>query len=103
MTIDECILDCIHYTSTDLCKYDGINWSKSQTEQIEEWLEELKSYRAHIFSGDMTRTMLKEQYNKAIDDFAKWLVEHKIVDEDSMPEIIIDFNEEQLKAGEQND
>ena len=41
--------------------------------------------------------------NKAIDDFAKWLVEHKIVDEDSMPEIIIDFNEEQLKAGEQND
>lgn len=39
-------------------------------------------------------------YNKALDDFAKWLVEHKIVDKDSMPEIIIDFNEEQLKEGE---
>ena len=38
-------------------------------EQIAEWLEELKSYRAHIFSGDMTQVMLKEVYNKAIDDF----------------------------------
>ena len=34
--------------------------------------------------------------NKAIDDFTEWLVNHKIVDKDSMPEIIIDFNEEQL-------
>lgn len=42
-------------------------------------------------------------YNKVIDDFAKWLVEHKIVDEVSMPEIIIDFNEEQLKVGEENE
>ena len=38
-------------------------------------------------------------YNKAIDDFTEWLVNHKIVDKDSMPEIIMDFNEEQLKAG----
>ena len=43
---------------------------------------------------------VEQAYNKAIDDFAEWLVEHKIVDEDSMPEIIIDFNEEQLKAGD---
>ena len=42
-------------------------------EQLAEWLEELKSYRASVFSGDMTRKMLKEEYNKAIDDFAKKL------------------------------
>ena len=40
-------------------------------EQLAEWLEELKAYRVHIFSGDMTQEMLKEQYNKAIDDFIR--------------------------------
>ena len=42
-------------------------------EQLAEWLEELKSYRASVFSGDMTQTMLKEEYCKAIDDFAEKL------------------------------
>ena len=37
-------------------------------EQLAEWLEELKSYRASVFSGYMTQKMLKEEYNKAIDD-----------------------------------
>lgn len=37
-------------------------------EEIAEWLEELKSYRASVFSGGMTQKMLKEEYNKAIDD-----------------------------------
>ena len=40
-------------------------------EQLAWWLEELKSYRVSVFSGDMTQKMLKEQYNKAIDAFAK--------------------------------
>ena len=40
-------------------------------EQLAEWLEELKSYRASVFSGDMTQKMLKEEYNKAIDDFVE--------------------------------
>ena len=40
-------------------------------EQLAEWLEELKSYRASVFSGYMTQKMLKEEYNKAIDDFVK--------------------------------
>ena len=39
--------------------------------QIADWLEELKSYREHIFSGEMTQKMLREEYNKAIDAFAK--------------------------------
>ena len=42
-------------------------------QQIAEWLEELKSYRTSIFSGDMTHAILKEEYCKAIDDFAEKL------------------------------
>ena len=42
-------------------------------EQLAEWLEELKSYRVSVFSGDMTQAMLKEEYCKAVDDFAKKL------------------------------
>lgn len=55
-------------------------------EQIAAWLEELKGYRAHLFSGDMTQAMLKEQYNKAVDDFVnlykyKTSMENNLVDE----------------------
>ena len=80
-------------------------------EQIAEWLEELKSYRASVFSGYMTQKMLKEEYNKAIDDFAEKLkakckvhyvdcdpyfggIEDSILYEDDIDEIA-----EQLKAG----
>ena len=38
-------------------------------EQLAERLEELKSYRALVFSGEMTQKMLKEEYCKAVDDF----------------------------------
>lgn len=56
----------------------GIQKSKEtaeEHEQLAEWLEELKSYRASVFSGDMTRKMLKEAYNKAIDDFVEYVWE----------------------------
>ena len=69
MTIDECILDCIHYTQTELCKYEGINWSKSQIEQIAEWLEELRAYQQHEI---ICRNGYNAGYNKAIDDFVKF-------------------------------
>ena len=42
-------------------------------EQLAEWIEEPKSYRASVFRGDMTQTMLKEEYCKAVDDFAEKL------------------------------
>ena len=42
-------------------------------QQLAEWMEELKSYRESVFSGDMTQTMLKEEYCKAINDFAEKL------------------------------
>ena len=105
--------------------------SAEEHEQLAEWLEELKDYRdknkmvvridiENIESvKDKINKLSKEQYNKgyedgrlsvtseirnkAIDDFSKWLVKHKIVDEDSMPEIIMDFNEEQIKAGGENE
>ena len=88
-------------------------------EQIAEWLEELKSYRASVFSGDMTQTMLKEEYCKAVDDFAeklnakcdgmikdKW---NSNVAPISWAEAYADFKDdindiaEQLKAGVSND
>lgn len=75
MTIDECILDCIHYTSTDLCKYERINWNRSQIEQIAEWLEELKALKngLNIKCDKLNEALEKGKkigYNKAIDDFA---------------------------------
>ena len=51
------------YYNTDCIK------CAEEHEQLADWLEELKSYRASVFSGDMTQKMLKEEYNKAIDDF----------------------------------
>ena len=55
------------YYNTDCIK------CAEEHEQLAEWLEELKSYRASVFSGDMTQTMLKEEYCKAINDFAEKL------------------------------
>ena len=43
--------------------------SAEEYKQLAKWLEELKSYRASVFSGDMTQQMLKEEYCKAVDDF----------------------------------
>lgn len=40
-------------------------------EEIAGALEELKSYRASIFSGDMTKRMLKAERGKAISEFAE--------------------------------
>ena len=75
MTIDEAIAKYKEITNTDAnCPaHCNISCDKcvQESEQLAEWLEELKSYRAHIFSGDMTQAMLKEVYNKAIDDFVE--------------------------------
>ena len=84
-------------------------------EQLAEWLEELKSYRASVFSGYMTQKMLKEEYNKAIDDYTEKAkaeckvhyvdcdpyfggIEDSILYEDDIDEIA-----EQLKVGGKND
>ena len=74
MTIDEAI-EQFKYDAECNMAYLDLSYAEDN-EQIAEWLEELKSYRAHIFSGDMTQAMLKEVYNKAIDDFASKLIMH---------------------------
>ena len=68
-------------------------------QQIAEWLEELKSYRASVFSGDMTQKMLKEEYCKAVDDFAE-SVKNLIADSSVIRFKDIDEIAEQLKAGD---
>ena len=79
-------------------------------EQLAEWLEELKSYRASVFSGDMTQKMLKEEYNKAIDDFVKEICKRIVQSENNgnyrfyaveIKQAIADLAE-QLKAGGKN-
>ena len=92
MTIDEAIT---------LLKFNNkhiADLKNDDLQQIAEWLEELKSYRAHIFSGDMTQAMLKEQYCKAIDDFVK-----EFKRKTPMENCLIDELAEQLKAGVAND
>ena len=72
MTIDEAIAKYKEITNTDAnCPaHCNISCDKcvQESKQLAEWLEELKSYRASVFSGYMTQKMLKEEYNKAIDD-----------------------------------
>ena len=79
-------------------------------EQIAEWLEELKAYRNHVFSGEMTQSMLKEERNKAIDDFVQKVKEHQYVLSDvinskdyGMFTVGIEQIAEQLKAGGENE
>ena len=67
MTIDEAINNYIKLKI--FAEVTDDKRAKEEYEQLVEWLEELKSYRASVFSGDMTQKMLKEEYNKAIDDF----------------------------------
>ena len=57
---------------TDI-RYQTCEECAEEHEQLAEWLEELKSYRASVFSGYMTQKMLKEEYCKAVDDFAEKL------------------------------
>ena len=71
----------------------------TEARQRAEWLEELKSYRTSVFSGDMTQIMLKEEYCKAVDDFAE-SVKNLIVDLSVIRFKDIDEIAEQLKRGD---
>ena len=109
MTIDEAIEQFKYdaeYNRADL----DLSYAEDN-EQLAEWLEELKSYRASVFSGDMTQKMLKEEYNKAIDDFVKEICKMIVQSENNgnyrfyaveIKQAIADLAE-QLKAGEVNE
>ena len=96
MTLDEAITKYNKLANNDRTCYP------EEAQQLAEWLEELKSYRASVFSGDMTQKMLKEEYCKAIDDFANMLsskIKHEI--DDCADELEwIDEIAKQLKAGD---
>ena len=106
MTIDE---------SITLLKFNNkhiADLKNDDLQQLAEWLEELKSYRAHIFSGDMTRKMLKEAYNKAIDDYMNKLCNHCMKETNECNKLECPFCTdgcdivkiaEQLKAGGENE
>ena len=131
MTLDEAILHAREVAErnrkqykncpsdrTDI-RYQTCEECAEEHEQLAEWLEELKSYRTSVFSGDMTQIMLKEEYCKAVDDFAEKLNEkcdgmikdkwNSNVTPISWAEAYADFKDdindiaEQLKEGITND
>ena len=85
-------------------KFSACLKCSEEHEQLAEWLEELKSYRASVFSGYMTQKMLKEEYNKAIDDLLGGMnqITYNCQDADELFEKICDLAK-QLKAGGEND
>lgn len=93
MTIDEIITT--ERDNADFSKRNNHEGSADYHNQIAELLEELKSYRTSVFSGDMTQKMLKEQYDKAIDDAIE------IVKENYRIEALERL--EKIKAGERNE
>ena len=103
--------DNCKYKSQYDCKGCADYYSKSciecaeEHEQLAEWLEELKSYRASVFSGDMTQKMLKEEYNKAIDDFVKFANTMPTVEEEDgeIRPMWLEEMAERLKAGGENE
>ena len=98
MTIDEAIENLKYDIEIDMYIHDI-------APQIAEWLEELKSYRASVFSGDMTQKMLKEEYNKAIDDFVKFANTMPTVEEEDgeIRPMWLEEIAEQLKVGGENE
>lgn len=66
-------------------------------EQLAEWLEELKAYRA------FDKTNFSDGYNKAIDDFVNACKEDILCQSFGLHQNGIERIAEQLKAGEEND
>lgn len=108
MTLDEAIAHAreVAEEQRNACNLAWV-WSNKENvkkcaeehEQLAEWLEELKSYRASVFSGDMTQKMLKEEYCKAVDDFAE-SVKNLIADSSVIRFKDIDEIVENLKVGD---
>ena len=123
MSIDEAIAKYKEIANTDAnCPaHCNISCDKcvQESEQLAEWLEELKDYRdknkmvvridcanSDEFK-DMAVKLAKEQYNKAVDDFVKLAKEHnwniRNRNENEFIYGAIDRLAEQLKAGGENE
>ena len=131
MTIDEVIAherEGAYIARGNIIKCNNIggyeSWHNSECikraeehEQIAEWLEELKAYKSDKFAKNLQELVYKQGYNKAIDDFAKWLESKKYLmkeihehylcythyDEMQANDVIREYLAEQLKAGVEND
>lgn len=103
MSIDEAIAKYKQITNTDAnCPIHcmrSCDKCVQESGQIAEWLEELKAYRNHVFSGEMTQSMLKEERNKAIDDFVNACKEDILCQTFGLHANGIERIAEQLKAG----
>ena len=108
MTIDEAIAKYKEITNTDAnCPaHCNISCDKcvQESEQLAEWLEELKIYQQHEI---ICNKGYNAGYNKAIDDFVKLVHKHdwniRNINENSFIYGAIDTLAEQLKAGGKND
>ena len=123
MSIDEAIAKYKEITNTDaVCPgHCNIPCEKcvQESEQLAEWLEELKDYRdknkmvvrIDCANSDefkeMAVKLAKEQYNKAVDDFVKLAKEHnwniRNRNENEFIYGAIDRLAEQLKEGGENE
>ena len=123
MTIDEAIAKYKEITNTDAnCPvHCNISCDKcvQESEQLAEWLEELKDYRdknkmvvrIDCANSDEFKNMAvklaKEQYNKAVDDFVKLVKEHnwniRNRNENEFIYCAIDRLAGELKAGVENE
>ena len=115
MTIDEAIAKYKEITNTDaVCPaHCNIPCEKcvQESEQLAEWLEELKSYKSDDFTKNLQTLVYKQVYNKAIDDFVKEICKMIVQSENNgnyrfyavdIKQAIADLAE-QLKAGVTND
>ena len=107
MSIDEAIAKYKEITNTDaLCPgHCKISCDKclQESEQIAEWLEELKEIQSDGFTDNLLNIGFTKGYNKAIDD-CKELTFREVVYCDSLNDRT-EFRElaEQLKAGGENE
>ena len=106
MSIDEAIAKYKEITNTDaICPaHCNISCDKcvQESEQLVEWLEELKELRSTSFGYRKEDIELNRNamYNKAIDDFAEELKDYFLIPHDVR---VVEMKAEQLKAGRENE
>ena len=96
MTLDEAIEFC-----KEKSRNIKLRTEPKTFEQIAEWLEELKQYRAIGTVEEYRNSVLDIQkaYNNAIDDFVEGLKDYFVIPHDVR---VIEIKAKQLKAGVKN-
>ena len=94
MTLDEAIEFC-----KEKSRNIKLRTEQKTFEQIAEWLEELKQYRAIGTVEEYRNSVLDIQkaYNKAIDDFVEELKDYFVIPHDVR---VVEIKAKQLKVGD---